>query len=121
MHQAGIENVVASSGTSLTEGQIRLIHRFTDNITVLYDGDSAGIKASLRGIDLLLAEGLNVKVLLLPDGDDPDSFAKKHNASEFQGFIDANETDFIKFKTSILLEGLENDPIKKAEAIQDIV
>ena len=81
MHQAGIENVVASSGTSLTEGQIRLIHRFTDNITVLYDGDSAGIKASLRGIDLLLAEGLNVKVLLLPDGDDPDSFAKKHNAS----------------------------------------
>lgn len=121
MHQAGIENVVASSGTSLTEGQIRLIHRFTDNITVLYDGDSAGIKASLRGIDLLLAEGLNVKVLLLPDGDDPDSFAKKHNASEFQGFIDANETDFIKFKTSILLEGLENDPIKKSEAIQDIV
>ena len=117
MHQAGIENVVASSGTSLTEGQIRLIHRFTDNITVLYDGDSAGIK----GIDLLLAEGLNVKVLLLPDGDDPDSFAKKHNASEFQGFIDANETDFIKFKTSILLEGLENDPIKKSEAIQDIV
>ena len=116
MHQAGIENVVASSGTSLTEGQIRLIHRFTDNITVLYDGDSAGIKASLRGIDLLLAEGLNVKVLLLPD-----SFAKKHNASEFQGFIDANETDFIKFKTSILLEGLENDPIKKSEAIQDIV
>lgn len=121
MHQAGIENVVASSGTSLTEGQIRLIHRFTDNITVLYDGDSAGIKASLRGIDLLLAEGLNVKVLLLPDGDDPDSFAKKHNALEFQGFIDANETDFIKFKTSILLEGLENDPIKKSEAIQDIV
>ena len=121
MHQSGIENVVASSGTSLTEGQIRLIHRFTDNITVLYDGDSAGIKASLRGIDLLLAEGMNVKVLLLPDGDDPDSFAKKHNAAEFQGFIDANETDFIEFKTSILLEGLENDPIKKSEAIQDIV
>lgn len=121
MHQAGIENVVASSGTSLTEGQIRMIHRFTDNITVLYDGDSAGIKASLRGIDLLLAEGLNVKVLLLPDGDDPDSFAKKHNATEFQEFIDTNETDFIKFKVSILLEGLENDPIKKSAAISDIV
>lgn len=121
MHQAGIENVVASSGTSLTEGQIRMIHRFTDNITVLYDGDSAGIKASLRGIDLLLAEGLNVKVLLLPDGDDPDSFAKKHNDTEFQEFIESHETDFIKFKVSILLQGLENDPIKKAAAISDIV
>lgn len=121
MHQAGIENVVASSGTSLTEGQIRMIHRFTENITVLYDGDAAGIKASLRGIDLLLAEGLNVKVLLLPDGDDPDSFAKKHNASEFQDFISQNETDFIRFKTQILLSGLENDPVKKAVAISDIV
>ena len=121
MHQAGIENVVASSGTSLTEGQIRLIHRFTDNITVLYDGDSAGIKASLRGIDLLLAEGLNVKVLLLPDGDDPDSFSKKHNATEFQDYIQKNETDFIRFKTSILLDGLENDPIKKSAAVSDIV
>lgn len=121
MHQAGIENVVASSGTSLTEGQIRLIHRFSENITVLYDGDSAGIKASLRGIDLLLAEGLNVKVLLLPDGDDPDSFARKHSASEFQDYIAEHETDFIKFKISILLEGVENDPIKKAAAISDIV
>ena len=121
MHQAGIENVVASSGTSLTEGQIRLIHRFTDDITVLYDGDAAGIKASLRGIDLLLAEGLNVKVMLLPDGDDPDSFAKKHNATEFQDYIQQNETDFIKFKISILLDGLENDPIKKSSAISDIV
>lgn len=121
MHQAGIENVVASSGTSLTEGQIRKIHRFTDNITVLYDGDSAGIKASLRGIDLLLAEGMNIKVLLLPDGDDPDSFAKKHNATEFQDFIKTHETDFIKFKISILLNGIEDDPIKKSEAIQDIV
>lgn len=87
MHQAGIENVVASSGTSLTEGQIRLIHRFTDNITVLYDGDSAGIKASLRGIDLLLAEGLNVKVLLLPDGDDPDSFAKSTTLQSFKDLL----------------------------------
>ena len=121
MHQAGIENVVASSGTSLTEGQIRMIHRFTDNITVLYDGDAAGIKASLRGIDMLLAEGLNVKVLLLPDGDDPDSFAKKHSATEFQDYIAANETDFIRFKTTILLEGLEDDPIKRAAAISDIV
>lgn len=121
MHQAGIENVVASSGTSLTEGQIRMIHRFTDNITVLYDGDAAGIKASLRGIDMLLAEGLNVKVLLLPDGDDPDSFAKKHSATEFQDYIAAHETDFIRFKTTILLEGLEDDPIKRASAISDIV
>ena len=121
MHQAGIENVVASSGTSLTEGQIRMIHRFTDNITVLYDGDAAGIKASLRGIDMLLAEGLNVKVLLLPDGDDPDSFAKKHSATEFQDYIAAHETDFIRFKTTILLEGLEDDPIKRAAAISDIV
>ena len=121
MHQAGIENVVASSGTSLTEGQIRMIHRFTDNITVLYDGDAAGIKASLRGIDMLLAEGLNVKVLLLPDGDDPDSFAKKHSATEFQEYIAAHETDFIRFKTTILLEGLEDDPIKRASAISDIV
>ena len=121
MHQAGIENVVASSGTSLTEGQIRMIHRFTDNITVLYDGDAAGIKASLRGIDMLLAEGLNVKVLLLPDGDDPDSCAKKHTATEFQDYITAHETDFIRFKTTILLEGLEDDPLKRAAAISDIV
>lgn len=121
MHQAGIENVVASSGTSLTEGQIRMIHRFTDNVTVLYDGDAAGIKASLRGIDLLLAEGLNIKVLLLPDGDDPDSFARKHNATDFQKYIDDNETDFIQFKTRILLEGVDNDPIKRSAVIADIV
>ncbi len=121
MHQSGIENVVASSGTSLTEGQIRMIHRFTENVTILYDGDAAGIKASLRGIDLLLAEGLNIKVLLLPDNDDPDSFAKKHSASEFQDYISKHETDFIRFKTDILLSGLEDDPIKKSEAINDIV
>ena len=121
MHQSGFENTVASSGTSLTEGQIRLIHRFTDNVTVLYDGDAAGIKASLRSIDLLLAEGLNIKVLLLPDGDDPDSFSQKHSSSEIQAFIDANEEDFIRFKIRILLQGCENDPIKRSEVISDVV
>lgn len=121
MFQSGIENVVASSGTSLTEGQIRLIHRFTENVTVIYDGDAAGIKASLRGIDMLLAEGLNIKVLLLPDGDDPDSFARKHSAQELADYIKENETDFIRFKTSILLEGAENDPIVKSKVINDIV
>ena len=121
MHQAGIENVVASSGTSLTEGQIRAIHRFTKNVTVLYDGDSAGIKASLRGIDMLLAEGLNIKVLLLPDGEDPDSFARSHSASELKQYIADNETDFISFKTHILLEGTERDPIKRATVIGDVV
>ena len=121
MHQSGIENVVASSGTSLTEGQIRLLHRFTNNITVLYDGDSAGIRASLRGIDMLLAEGLNIKVLLLPDGDDPDSFARKHNATEYQQYIDSHQVDFIKFKTNLLLDECGDDPIKRAELIQDIV
>ena len=121
MHQSGIENVVASSGTSLTEGQIRLLHRFTSNITVLYDGDSAGIRASLRGIDMLLAEGMNIKVLLLPDGDDPDSFARKHNATEYQEFIDSHQVDFIKFKTNLLLEDCGDDPVKRAELIQNIV
>lgn len=121
MVQSGIENVVASSGTSLTEGQIRMIHRFTNNVTVLYDGDSAGIKAAIRGIDMLLAEGLNIKILLLPDGHDPDSFAKSHSSSEFQKYIEENETDFIKFKTRILLNGVENDPIKKSAAIQELV
>ena len=121
MHQAGIENVVASSGTSLTEGQIRAIHRFTNNVTVLYDGDSAGIKASLRGIDMLLAEGLNIKVLLLPEGEDPDSFARSHSASELKQYIADNETDFISFKTKILLEGTERDPIKRATVIGDVV
>ncbi len=121
MFQSGIENVVASSGTSLTEGQIRLIHRFTENVTVIYDGDAAGIKASLRGIDMLLAEGLNIKVLLLPDGDDPDSFAHKHSAQELADYIKENETDFIRFKTSILLQGAENDPIARSKVINDIV
>lgn len=121
MHQCGIENVVASSGTSLTEGQIRLIHRFTENITVLYDGDSAGIKASLRGIDMLLAEGLNVKVLLLPDGDDPDSFARKHTAADYQAYIEAHQVDFIRFKIDLLLSGAESDPVKHAEMIRDVV
>lgn len=121
LHQAGVENVVASSGTSLTEGQIRAIHRFTTNVTVLYDGDSAGIKASLRGIDMLLAEGLNIKVLLLPDGEDPDSFARSHSASELKQYIADNETDFISFKTKILLDGTERDPIKRAALIGDVV
>ncbi len=121
MHQSGIENVVASSGTSLTEGQIRLLHRFTNNITVLYDGDSAGIKASLRGIDMLLAEGLNIKVLLLPDGDDPDSFARKHNATDFQAYIDEHQVDFIRFKASLLLDEAGNDPVKRATLVQDVV
>lgn len=121
MHQAGIENVVASSGTSLTSGQIRLIHRFTNNITVLYDGDRAGIKASIRGIDMLLEEGMNIKVVLLPDGDDPDSFARKHNATEYQHYIEAHQVDFIRFKTNLLLEEAGKDPIKRAGLIQDIV
>ena len=121
MHQAGIENVVASSGTSLTQGQIAQIHRFTSNVTVLYDGDSAGIHASLRGIDMLLAEGLNIKVLLLPDGEDPDSFARKHNASQFTQFIAENESDFISFKMKILLDQSSGDPVKRAAAIGDVV
>ncbi|MDR1023935.1 MAG: DNA primase [Prevotellaceae bacterium] len=121
MHQAGIENVVASSGTSLTQEQIRLIKRFTPNVTVLYDGDAAGIKASLRGIDMLLEEGLNVKTLLLPDGEDPDSFARSHSATEFTDFIGSHEEDFISFKTKILLSDSKNDPIRRAEVITDIV
>ena len=121
MHQTGIANVVASSGTALTPDQIRLIARFTPNITVLYDGDNAGIKASLRGIDLILTEGMNVKVLLLPDGDDPDSFARKHTAEEFIQYIRDNETDFIKFKTGLLLKDAENDPVQRARLIQEIV
>lgn len=120
MHQSGVENVVASSGTSLTTGQIRLIHRFTNNITVLYDGDAAGIHASIRGIDMLLAEGMNVKVLLLPDGDDPDSFAQKHTAQEFRDYIEQHQTDFIEFKTNLLLNGV-TDPVKRSEAISSIV
>lgn len=121
MHQAGIENVVASSGTSLTEGQIRLIHRFTENVTVIYDSDPAGIKASLRGIDLLLAEGLMVKVLLLPDGEDPDSFAQGHPSSEVERYIAENEGDFVQFKTDILMKDTGNDPIARSRAMTEIV
>jgi len=121
MHQSGIENVVASSGTSLTPGQIRLIHRFTENVTVIYDGDAAGIKASIRGIDLLLEEGLNIKVLLLPDGDDPDSFARKHNASDFIEYVQQNSSDFIRFKTNLLMAEAGNDPVKRAGLVLDIV
>ena len=121
MHQSGVENVVSSSGTALTPGQIKLIHRFTNNMTILYDGDSAGIKASLRGIDMLLEEGMNIKVCLLPDGEDPDSFARQHNATEFQAFIKEHETDFIRFKTNLLMEDAGKDPIKRAELIGSIV
>lgn len=121
MHQSGIENVVASSGTALTHGQIKLIHRFTNNVTVLYDGDAAGIKAAIRGIDLLLKEGINIKVVLLPDGEDPDSFARKQNASALNAYLRDNETDFMRFKTKLLLEEAGNDPIKRAALISDIV
>lgn len=121
MHQSGIENVVASSGTSLTSGQIRLIHRFTNNITVLYDGDMAGIKASIRGIDMLLEEGMNIKVVLLPDGEDPDSFARKHNATDFQTYINEHEVDFIRFKANLLIDEAGKDPMKRAELISDVV
>jgi DNA primase len=121
MHQAGIENVVASSGTSLTLNQIRLIKRFTHNVTILYDGDEAGIKASVRGIDLLLEEGLNVRVVLLPQGEDPDSFARKHNSNELTGFILTQETDFITFKTNLLKNEAQKDPLKKASLITEIV
>ena len=121
MHQAGIENVVASSGTALTTEQIRLVKRFTPNITIIYDGDAAGIKASLRGIDLVLEEGMNVKVLLLPEGEDPDSFAKKKGASGFQEYIEKNETDFIQFKTRLLLKDAEKDPVTKARLISDVI
>lgn len=121
MHQAGIENVVASSGTSLTTGQIRLIHRFTSNIIVLYDGDAAGIHASIRGIDMLLSEGMQVEVLLLPDGEDPDSFARSQDSTQFVDFINRNKTNFISFKTNLLLSEAGNDPIKRASLIGDIV
>ncbi len=121
MHQSGIENVVASSGTSLTVEQIKLIHRFTKNITILYDGDVAGIKASFRGIDLILEEGMNVRVLLFPDGDDPDSYSKKVTNEEFKEFIKNNSKDFIAFKTNLLYKEVEHDPIKRAELIKDIV
>ena len=121
LHQSGIENVVASSGTSLTIDQIRLIRRFTNNVTIIYDGDQAGIKASLRGIDMVLEEGINVKVLPLPDGEDPDSFSRSMSASQLAEYIRSNETDFIKFKTKLLLAGVENDPVSRARLITDIV
>ncbi len=121
MHQAGIENVVASSGTALTPDQIRMVKRFTPNITIIYDGDAAGIKASMRGIDLVLEEGMNVKVLLLPEGEDPDSFAKKMGATGYLEYINKNETDFIQFKTRLLLKDTENDPIAKARLISDVI
>lgn len=121
MHQAGIENVVASSGTALTRGQIRLIRRFTNNITILYDGDAAGIKAAIRGIDMFLEEEMNVKVVLLPDGEDPDSFARSRSASEFGEFIAGHETDFIRFKTQLLLREVGDDPVKRADLISDLV
>lgn len=120
MHQVGIENVVASSGTALTGGQIRLIHRFTGNITVLYDGDAAGIKAALRGIDMLIEEGMKVKVVLLPDGEDPDSFARR-GASAFDTYIQEHETDFIRFKMQLALQDAANDPIKRTALISDIL
>mgnify|MGYP000136410018 FL=1 len=121
MHQAGVENVVASSGTSLTTEQIRLLNRFTKNITVIYDGDSAGIHASLRGIDMILKEGMNVRVVLLPEPEDPDSFARTHTAAELQEYIRANEQDFLAFKARLLLQDAEGDPIKKAALIGDMV
>ena len=121
LHLSGITNVVASSGTSLTVEQIRLIRRFSKNITILYDGDAAGIKASFRGIDLVLEEGMNVKVLLFPDGEDPDSFSKKNSSADLKEFILKNTVDFIRFKTQLLLEGVSNDPIKKAGLIKEMV
>ena len=120
MHQCGIENVVANSGTALSVHQIHLLHRFTSNIVLLYDGDDAGIHAALRGTDMLLAEGMNVKVLLLPDGDDPDSFARKHTADDFRKYVEEHQTDFIEFKTKVMLQGV-TDPIKRSEAINSIV
>ncbi len=120
MHQCGIENVVANSGTALSVHQIRLLHRFTQNVVLLYDGDEAGIHAALRGTDMMLAEGMNIKVLLLPDGDDPDSFARKHTASDFKEYIASHQTDFMEFKTQVMLKGV-NDPVKRAEAISSIV
>ena len=121
MHQSGIENVVSSSGTALTLDQIRLIRRFTTDITVLYDGDQAGIKAALRGIDLLLEEGFRIKVVLLPDGEDPDSFARSHSSSELQSFLDEQETDFIHFKIDLFREEMARDPLRRAELITDIM
>jgi DNA primase len=121
MHQTGIENVVASSGTSLTEDQIRLIKRFTLNVTILYDGDPAGIKASLRGIDMILAEGMHVRVVSLPVGEDPDSYARSHSSSAMLDYLKVNETDFIRFKTKLLIDDAGRDPVKRAQMIQEVV
>lgn len=121
MYQSGIENVVASSGTSLTTEQVRLIHRFTNNVTVLYDGDAAGIHAALRGVDMLLAEGLNIQVLLLPEGEDPDSFAQSHTTEELRNYIEEHQTDFIRFKTELLLRDSKGDPLRRASVIKDVV
>lgn len=121
MHQCGIENVVANSGTALNEAQIHLLHRFTNNITLIYDGDEAGIHAATRSTDMLLAEGMNVKILLLPDGDDPDSFSRKHNAQEFKQYVDEHQTDFILFKSNLLLKDAQRDPIKRAKLTEEIV
>ncbi len=121
MHQAGIQNVVCSGGTALTHNQVRLIHRFTENVTLIYDGDAAGIHAAIRGIDMLLEEGLNIKVVLLPDGEDPDSFARKMNASDFIEYINSHQQDFIRFKTDLLLQDAAGDPIKKSEVVRSIV
>lgn len=121
LHQHGVENVVSSSGTSLTENQIKLIHRHTENITVLFDGDAAGIRASLRGIDMILQQGMNVKAVVFPDGEDPDSYSRKLGALGFQQFLKENAQDFIHFKTNLLLDGHENDPVKKAETISHII
>ena len=120
MHQCGIENVVANSGTALSMHQIHILHRFTSNITLLYDGDAAGIHAAMRGTDMLLSEGMNLKVLLLPDGDDPDSFARKHTAPDFRKYIEEHQADFIQFKTDLLLKN-ERDPLKRSEGINSIV
>ena len=119
--QSGIENVVASGGTALTYPQIRLLHRFTENVTILYDGDNAGIKAALRGIDMMLEEGINVKIVLLPEGEDPDSYARKHNATEVLEYIAAHQVDFIRFKTQLLSEEAGNDPVKRAAMINTII
>ncbi len=120
MHQCGIENVVANSGTALSMKQVSILHRLTPNITLLYDGDAAGIHAAMRGTDMLLSHGMNIKVLILPDGDDPDSFARKHSAEEFRDYVEKNQTDFIDFKCSIMLDGV-TDPIKRAEAIDNVL
>lgn len=121
MHQAGFENVIASSGTALTEGHIHQIHRFTENITELFDGDAAGVHAAMRGVDMLLEQDMNIKILVLPDDDDPDSFSRKHTGDEVRRFIDENETDFIRFKTSVLLQDTDGDPVKRSRAITEVV